>query len=54
MAQNYTEYLAINVLNEQQLVSLDADAVVDVTDAFQISYRSLSRALKVHSNLAKQ
>ncbi|KAK5121522.1 hypothetical protein LTR85_005355 [Meristemomyces frigidus] len=38
MAQDYTEYLAINVLNEQQLVS----------------YRSLSRALKVHSNLAKQ
>ncbi|KAK4544326.1 hypothetical protein LTR36_004217 [Oleoguttula mirabilis] len=38
MAQEYTEYLAINVLNEQQLVS----------------YRSLSRALKVHSNLAKQ
>ncbi|WPH04648.1 Hypothetical protein R9X50_00754100 [Acrodontium crateriforme] len=38
MAQHYTEYLAANVLNEQQL----------------ISYRSLSRALKVHSNLAKQ
>ncbi|KAK0266229.1 hypothetical protein LTS02_000659 [Friedmanniomyces endolithicus] len=38
MAQDYTEWLAINVLNEQQLVS----------------YRSLSRALKVHSNLAKQ
>ena len=38
MAQDYTEWLAVNVLNEQQL----------------ISYRSLSRALKVHSNLAKQ
>ncbi|KAF2217170.1 hypothetical protein CERZMDRAFT_93224 [Cercospora zeae-maydis SCOH1-5] len=38
MAQDYSEYLAINVLNEQQLVS----------------YRNLSRALKVHSNLAKQ
>ncbi|TKA62878.1 hypothetical protein B0A55_08478 [Friedmanniomyces simplex] len=38
MAQDYTEWLAINVLNEQQLVS----------------YRSLSRALKIHSNLAKQ
>ncbi|KAK5132294.1 hypothetical protein LTR08_009202 [Meristemomyces frigidus] len=38
MAQDYAEYLAINVLNEQQL----------------ISYRSLSRALKVHVNLAKQ
>jgi DNA polymerase delta subunit 3 len=38
MAQDYTEWLAINVLNEQQLVT----------------YRTLSRALKVHSNLAKQ
>ncbi|KAI6895103.1 hypothetical protein KC318_g5138 [Hortaea werneckii] len=38
MAQDYSEYLAVNVLNEQQLVS----------------YRSLSRALKLHSNLAKQ
>lgn len=38
MAQEYSEYLAASVLNEQQLVS----------------YRSLSRALKVHSNLAKQ
>lgn len=38
MAQDYNEYLAVNVLNEQQLVS----------------YRSLSRALKLHSNLAKQ
>ncbi|KAK4949042.1 hypothetical protein LTR10_012415 [Elasticomyces elasticus] len=38
MAQDYTEWLAINVLNDQQLVN----------------YRSLSRALKVHSNLAKQ
>ncbi|KAI7211416.1 hypothetical protein KC333_g7691 [Hortaea werneckii] len=38
MAEDYSEYLAVNVLNEQQLVS----------------YRSLSRALKLHSNLAKQ
>ena len=38
MAQDYSEYLAVHVLNEQQLVS----------------YRSLSRALKLHSNLAKQ
>ncbi|GIZ41522.1 hypothetical protein CKM354_000482500 [Cercospora kikuchii] len=38
MAQDYNEYLAASVLNEQQLVS----------------YRNLSRALKVHSNLAKQ
>lgn len=38
MAQDYSEYLAANVLNEQQYVN----------------YRNLSRALKVHSNLAKQ
>lgn len=38
MAQDYAEWLAINVLNEQQLVT----------------YRSLSRALKVQCNLAKQ
>ncbi|KAF2721614.1 hypothetical protein K431DRAFT_246883 [Polychaeton citri CBS 116435] len=38
MAQDYNEHLAVHVLNEQQYVS----------------YRSLSRALKVHSNLAKQ
>ncbi|KAK6441034.1 hypothetical protein LTR95_002741 [Oleoguttula sp. CCFEE 5521] len=38
MAQDYSEYLAINVLNEQQVVS----------------YRTLSRALKTHVNLAKQ
>ncbi|KAJ9627986.1 hypothetical protein H2203_003205 [Taxawa tesnikishii (nom. ined.)] len=38
MAKDYTDYLAVNVLNEGQIVS----------------YRSLSRALKVHSNLAKQ
>lgn len=38
MAQDYSEYLAVNVLNEQQYVN----------------YRNLSRALKVHSNLAKQ
>ncbi|TLD11821.1 DNA polymerase delta subunit 3-like [Venturia nashicola] len=38
MSGEYNEYLAVHVLNEQQLVS----------------YRSLSRALKVHVNLAKQ
>ncbi|KLJ09107.1 DNA polymerase delta subunit 3 [Blastomyces silverae] len=38
MAANYKKYLAEKVLNEQEIVT----------------YRSLSRALKVHSNLAKQ
>ncbi|OJD26007.1 hypothetical protein ACJ73_02624 [Blastomyces percursus] len=38
MAASYKRYLAEKVLNEQEIVT----------------YRSLSRALKVHSNLAKQ
>ncbi|PGH36013.1 DNA polymerase delta subunit 3 [[Emmonsia] crescens] len=38
MAANYKKYLAEKVLNEQEIVT----------------YRSLSRALKVHSNLAKR
>ncbi|KAF2771415.1 hypothetical protein EJ03DRAFT_342192 [Teratosphaeria nubilosa] len=38
MAQDPNEWLALNVLNEQHLVN----------------YRMLSRALKVHSNVAKQ
>ncbi|KAF7193712.1 DNA polymerase delta subunit 3, partial [Pseudocercospora fuligena] len=38
MSQDYNEYLAVNVVNEQQYVT----------------YRNLSRALKVHSNAAKQ
>ncbi|OAX85155.1 hypothetical protein ACJ72_00457 [Emergomyces africanus] len=38
MAANYKRYLAEKVLNEQEIVT----------------YRSLSRALKVHSNLAKR
>ncbi|EME41048.1 hypothetical protein DOTSEDRAFT_74551 [Dothistroma septosporum NZE10] len=38
MAQDYSTWLATNVLNEQQ----------------NVSYRNLSRALRVHSNLAKQ
>ncbi|KAF1821810.1 uncharacterized protein K489DRAFT_257189 [Dissoconium aciculare CBS 342.82] len=38
MAQDYTTYLAEQVLNEQQLVS----------------YRMLSRVLKLHGNVAKQ
>ncbi|THV77416.1 hypothetical protein D6D28_00339 [Aureobasidium pullulans] len=38
MASDYIEYLSVNVLNDGQTVS----------------YRTLSRALRVHSNLAKQ
>ncbi|KAH0085915.1 hypothetical protein KCU66_g18763, partial [Aureobasidium melanogenum] len=38
MAKDYNEYLSANVLNDGQTVS----------------YRTLSRALRVHNNLAKQ
>ncbi|KAH0390263.1 hypothetical protein KCU89_g15783, partial [Aureobasidium melanogenum] len=38
MANDYSEYLSANVLNDGQTVS----------------YRTLSRALRVHNNLAKQ
>lgn len=55
MAQDYVEYLAVNVLNEQQLVHAYPRPIHDVSLTFdQVSYRSVSRALKVHSNLAKQ
>lgn len=58
MSQEYSDYLAINVLNEQQLVCLWLWVPCPLSQASltldQVSYRSLSRALKVHSNLAKQ
>ncbi|KAF2164911.1 hypothetical protein M409DRAFT_67614 [Zasmidium cellare ATCC 36951] len=38
MAQDYTEWLAVNVVNERQ----------------NVNYRNLSRALKVHCDVAKQ
>ncbi|KAH0290128.1 hypothetical protein M436DRAFT_50370 [Aureobasidium namibiae CBS 147.97] len=41
MANDYIEYLSANVLNDGQTAS-------------QVSYRTLSRALRVHANRAKQ
>ena len=54
MAQNYSEYLAINVLNEQQNVWHPTLPMRTALTQQQVNYRQLSRALKVHSNLAKQ
>lgn len=55
MAQDYSEYLAINVLNEQQYVCPPKTSPnATWLTAGQVSYRHLSRAVKVHSNTAKQ
>jgi DNA polymerase delta subunit 3 len=54
MAQDYNEYLAANILNEQQYVRTTIPPIESDTDHTQVTYRLLSRALKVHSNLAKQ
>lgn len=56
MANDYIGYLSANVLSDGQTVSR---ATLLVYDCFlipkeQVSYRTLSRALRVHSNLAKQ
>ena len=55
MSGEYNEYLAVHVLNEQQLVIAKKrfHKSAQLTPK-QVSYRSLSRALKVHVNLAKQ
>lgn len=55
MAVNYKRYLAENVLSERRVVRIiHTHAIVKILTAGQVTYRLLSRALKVHSNLAKQ
>lgn len=54
MAQEYTEWLAVNVLNEQQNVSIPRSVNIDHANLLKVNYRNLSRALNVHCNLAKQ
>lgn len=54
MAQDYNEYLAANVLNEQQFVRIQLFYPAPTSNSQQVSYRLLGRALKVHANLAKQ
>ena len=53
---SYTKYLVDNVLSEDKTVRLLADTPVMtmVSDSLQVTYRLLSRALKVHANTAKQ
>ena len=56
MANDHIEYLSANVLNDGQTVSRATLLVYDclLTPEEQVSYRTLSRALRVHNNLAKQ
>lgn len=50
----YKEYLAANVLNEGKIVSFLLTSIQSLANVYQVSYRTLSIALKVHVNLAKQ
>lgn len=56
MAARYKEYLAMNVLNEGQIVCSPWASLpkVCLANRTQVSYRALSRALKVHVNAAKE
>ena len=51
----FKEYLAVNVLNESKVVRQPAFTTYDhAPNNLQVDYRLLSRAIKVHVNLAKQ
>jgi len=55
MTQKYQDWLAAQIINEGNIVNpKPPPRLVFLADARQISYRSLSRALKVHSNAAKE
>ena len=55
MAQDYMKYLAVNVLNEERLVGCSmVQRRWRLTALNQVTYRALSRALKIHGNLAKK
>jgi len=55
MTQKYQDWLATQIINEGNIVNpKPPPRLVFLADARQISYRSLSRALKVHSNAAKE
>ncbi|KGY15578.1 hypothetical protein PABG_11571 [Paracoccidioides brasiliensis Pb03] len=60
MAAHYKKYLAEKVINEQEIVSSQQPQMAasntrsNALKNDQVTYRSLSRALKVHSNLAKR
>jgi DNA polymerase delta subunit 3 len=50
----YKEYLAVQVLNESQIVRSMGESNDIYSLVLQVSHRQLSRALKVHNQLAKQ
>jgi hypothetical protein len=50
----YRKYLATKVINEDVIVSTRSHEFAPELDVYQINYRQLSRALKVHTHLAKQ
>lgn len=57
MASDYGTYLAANILNEDRIVhhanpTFSSDSVY--ANVRQVTYRLLSRALKVHVNIAKE
>lgn len=56
MATEYKKYLATEILNEERTVSLNKSLKRQdkVLILFQITYRLLSRAMKVHVNVAKE
>jgi hypothetical protein len=51
----YKRYLATEILNEGHVVRAYFGKQTPIANlTSQVTYRSLSRALKVHANLAKQ
>lgn len=56
MATEYKKYLATEILNEERTVSMNESSKgrIRVLIIDQITYRLLSRAMKVHVNIAKE
>lgn len=58
MASDYGTYLAANILNEDRIVNIMPTQLFSsspvYTNVCQVTYRLLSRALKVHVNIAKE
>jgi hypothetical protein len=54
MAPDYKTYLAAQILSEEGVVCYSFDVVMAALMPLQITYRLLSKALKVHVNSAKQ
>jgi len=54
MVARFQDYLAAQVLNEGNIVSLLKSLQITLIEHLKINYRLLSRALKVHGNTAKE